>query len=534
MNRRKYGFVLFLFALGLFLLLAAHGLGEVTDYGRYSSCLASSSQLDALQAARAPAEQPLLTALSFDGQELAEAADTATLYYSLVEGSSTAYDPSITFSAHDSSVRLAIEDIALSDEVIAQNRSIRLVAYTDTEYATYQLVCTTLPLLCISTTDATDITRETSTMQFTLFDNRAQATQRVVSSPGEVHVRGAYTSTYPKQGYKITLLRTPGKGKREYSASLLGMRKGSDWVLYAAYNDQEKVRTVFSSRLWYDSCADDNPTGLTLGMKYEYVELLVNGQYWGLYALGFPIDEQQAELGENEFVYQKKDWLPMLQADLDNPDLWSSYFEVTQKSGSAAQDVWAPLRQYYSYLRDAQGTSTPFPSFMDWDNSLDMYLFTILVQAVDLVSENDSKNLKMIYKNVGSQSVLLYAPWDLDHTWGNYWEEPISYHFTPDFTQLMGLSPLYHLLQADDTETKTRLAQKYATLRAGAWSEDTIMALLDEYEADIFASGAYARDRARWPDGTYLEDDSVGLDLFRAYVRERLVYMDQYVAQTTQ
>jgi hypothetical protein len=80
MNRRKYGFVLFLFALGLFLLLAAHGLGEVTDYGRYSSCFASASQLDALQAARAPAEQPLLTALSFDGQELAEAADTATLY----------------------------------------------------------------------------------------------------------------------------------------------------------------------------------------------------------------------------------------------------------------------------------------------------------------------------------------------------------------------------------------------------------------------------------------------------------------------
>ena len=49
--------------------------------------------------------------------------------------------------------------------------------------------------------------------------------------------------------------------------------------------------------------------------------------------------------------------------------------------------------------------------------------------------------------------------------------------------------------------------------------------LIDQYENDIFESGAYLRDMERWPDGLY-EDPEVKLSVFREHVMQRLSYMD--------
>ena len=52
-----------------------------------------------------------------------------------------------------------------------------------------------------------------------------------------------------------------------------------------------------------------------------------------------------------------------------------------------------------------------------------------------------------------------------------------------------------------------------------------INSFLDQYEDDIFDSGAYLRDMERWPDGLY-EDPEVKLSVFREYVMKRLSYVD--------
>jgi hypothetical protein len=51
--------------------------------------------------------------------------------------------------------------------------------------------------------------------------------------------------------------------------------------------------------------------------------------------------------------------------------------------------------------------------------------------------------------------------------------------------------------------------------------------MLDEYEEDIYGSGAYRRDMERWPDGSYSNPDK-GLDTFRKYVFDRLEKLDEY------
>ena len=56
---------------------------------------------------------------------------------------------------------------------------------------------------------------------------------------------------------------------------------------------------------------------------------------------------------------------------------------------------------------------------------------------------------------------------------------------------------------------------------------------IDQYEIEIFDSGAYKRDAIRWPHGHYIEDQDEKLNLFKDYVKERLKIMDTYVEEIT-
>ena len=73
----------------------------------------------------------------------------------------------------------------------------------------------------------------------------------------------------------------------------------------------------------------------------------------------------------------------------------------------------------------------------------------------------------------------------------------------------------------------------YDELRKTYWSVDYLCDLLDNYEINIFDSGAYIRDKNRWPDGSYVDDNSVKLSNFKLYVKERLKHMDLYIDKMT-
>ena len=85
------------------------------------------------------------------------------------------------------------------------------------------------------------------------------------------------------------------------------------------------------------------------------------------------------------------------------------------------------------------------------------------------------------------------------------------------------------ILREKDPEINRMIRERYTELRAGGWSEETIDAMLDGYERDIYGSGAYIRDMERWPDGNY-QDPEAGLSIFREYVHERLSSMDSLIA----
>lgn len=517
--KKKLGFFLLAASSMLFIYLTCF-LGGTQ---RLSDISISEEAFEKLKEMRKESGEGLLKELRFDEETLLFDKGDNTFYYSMPEGRQNADNPYIGKKADDASVKLAFGDMEITRDSIREDHTFKLIAYNDNFYSEYNLKCTTLPLMNIDCLD--EITRKNVPMNMTLFDNGRKATQKVITSDGNIHIRGASTSKYPKKSYRLSLTQSSvGGNQRTNDVSLLGMRQDDDWILYPAYNDQEKIRNVFSSNLWKYTCAKDNSLGLDNGMEYKYLELFMNGEYWGLYALGYPIDELQLgiDFDRNEHLYKKISWANEKESITN---AFEGPIEGYETTGSGTDD-WTVLREYYIKLFENRNTVEELYGGIDIDNAIDMYLFINLVQGLDNADGSKIKNMYLSFKYFGGREVLLYTPWDLDATWGNSWY-PSPYIIASSSNFIMVHGNLQALIAGGDEKIWDLVLSKYWQLRGGTWSEEKINAMLDKYELDIYGSGAYLRDMARWPEGTYA-NAADGLSVFRAYVMERLREADKY------
>lgn len=509
----------------LFLLYFSTKIGRKS----FETLIASCEEYDAIMELRTESDFTLIRDIKFNEEKLFYDEEDSTYYYSLIENGKRAFNPIITVYSSGEKINIAFKEYSIAENIISSNAAIEFIAYTDNSYFKYKLRCTTLPVMNIDCKE--EITEEDTVVNMTLFDNREEALQRVTSSAGKMHIRGGSTKSFPKLGYKLSLtMESIGGNKRKNTVSLLGMRKDEDWILYAAYNDQEKIRNVFSSNLWTESCGNDNSFGLENGMKYEYIELFLNGNYWGLYALGYPIDDLQLGIGEQseECIYKKVSW---------NSEYPIEYTENGEIEGyriaSKGKDDWNLLYDYYEKQNDLNTDSSWFHSSIDLENAVDYALFVNLIQGKDNAYYNTIKNVYITAKRCEDGTyTYLYTPWDMDITWGNGWSPDaknltVPYESQSTKNQPVEVGSLNKLLVNDDDIAWNAYLNQYHELREGLWSEETIISTIDEYEHQIFDSGAYLRDMNRWPDGSY-ENPELKLSVFKEYVLERLQETDRY------
>lgn len=485
-----------------------------------------------LNSRRSASDADLLEALFFDEQRLIFDVSSNTFYYSLEKDSKSAYNPYVEINTAYEKVSVVVLDAHITAQDIRESNVFRLLAYNGKFYHEYNLVCTTLPLMNIECD--TEIGDDNVPIHMTLFDNSKGAAQKFTASDGKMHIRGGSTTLYPKKGYKLSLTqKSLGDNVRGNKISLLGMRQDDDWILYAAYNDPEKIRNVFSSSLWKNTCAKDNTFGIDNGMEYRYIELFINNQYWGLYALGYPIDELQLgiDASKKERLYKKKTW------DSEEQMLSQPNAAVTGYATEESEDdEWVLLKKYYATLHSEWEDAQSMYAGIDINNAIDMYLFINLIQGIDHVGAINSlsaKNMFLSFHNKDGKEKVLYAPWDMDISWGLQWtgdEETNmckAYGIPSSHNTVMGLGNLSALLLNGDDEIWKMIFDKYWKLRENLWSEENLNEMIDGYEEDIYLSGAYLREMDRWPKGSYWNADKE-LEDFRSYVAKRLRETDDY------
>ena len=108
------------------------------------------------------------------------------------------------------------------------------------------------------------------------FGNRNYLTDAYNNYDGriEIEIRGSTSQQYPKKGYGLETQDSLGNNLQ---VAILGMPPENDWILYGPYPDKTMIRNAFTFDL-------ARKMG-RYASDYAYCELIINGEYRGVYMM---------------------------------------------------------------------------------------------------------------------------------------------------------------------------------------------------------------------------------------------------------
>ena len=475
--------------------------------------------------------------LCFEGEELA--CDREQMIFYLPVDMDLEEWEAGTFSNVDDSIEiLPMKDYTLLDkqETVAQGLQIPFLAW-NREGGTCRkvyVVFTGLPVVKMETTADLDI--DTVFAGAVSFYEACGQEDWVLTSVFEAHERGQTTRAYPKKGYRVNLVDVTSTGiSRKNMQSVLGMRKSDSWIFYAIYSDGTKVRDKFNTELWAGIGAEDTPYDAYFGTKMKYVELVVNGEYRGLYGIFEPVDKTQLAITDEEYLYKRTYGRALSQELFDSagPDDYLTVLgmEIKGKKGNGTSLDWKQLRQFIAiteeedeeFAQDAQ-------QLLDLDNVADIWIYLQFLYGED----NIYKNMFFAFKKDtdGYQGYKLYlVPWDTDLTWGNVYvdsKEELYVKWAPENADRYLEWPLLdRLIELDVGGIRERIKDRWTELRSGILSEESMHEILTECIHQVQDSGAFTRDATRWPDSRHDAD----YDGMKQFMKERTEFLDKMIQQ---
>ena len=342
-------------------------------------------------------------------------------------------------------------------------------------------------------------------------------------------IRGTSSQQYDKKSYRVELWADE-TGTEMADTSFLGMRSDDDWNLEAMWAQPLRLRDKVANELWMEMYQlpylDSHPEALP-GIRMEYVDLYVNGNYVGVYALTERMDRKQLCLkkynGELRGLLFKGngpgaptfDSLP----PIDNTsDTWANY-EWVYPNESDTVINWTPLYTFTDFVMHANDNIfyRYYNSQFDVNNAVDYFLFINALKAMD----NMGRNLFVArYKKSGQ---FMYMPWDLDAVWGL----DTDGQQTGDASGLMTNGFFDRLFDdCNDTGFVAKAQARYETLRSTVLTREHIMELVQAQYDALVANGAYEREHEAWPEFTV---DPSQLDYMSDWLDARFAYLDEQI-----
>lgn len=385
--------------------------------------------------------------------------------------------------------------------------------------------------------------------------------------------RGASSSNYPKRSYAIKLRDENGNS---VDRKLLGYRSDNNWILDAMYIDLACMRNRVATDLWNAfECKPyyaDREKKVRTGTRGKFVEVILNGQWWGLYCMTEKMDRKQLKLkkfvpaaqsttGENEVhgvLYKSNQWTYEVfmghesNDDNDNKQVIYPHKKVSDYKNILGKETWCEYEFKYPDFEDeavewrplhdaANMVATSFilnidsvKSRFDYPMLRDYYLFIDLLLATD----NHGKNLFWYaYDTQGPEGdKLSLAPWDLDGTFGQDWDGVITNtkDVTLDFDTYIknyehGQFAIFDLIKSR-SEWQQDLKDRYAELRIkGVISGDSIANRFANYASLFEASLADQREQNMWSKAYHSRHKDIqgGATYAESWIRRRVNWLDR-------
>lgn len=334
-----------------------------------------------------------------------------------------------------------------------------------------------------------------------------------------VRLRGNTSRRMPKKSYRVHIVDAQGE---KFHMDIAGLRADDDWILNPMYADTSKIREKLAYELWEGF----NSSGTrAASSRMEYVEVFLNGRYWGLYALQERVDNKQVDGDKRADLLYKvvANDLPGVEELLQCQSLERCRaFELQNGDSAGAQNVWAPAADYIAFL---EGSAGPGVASLSGQNVVDYGLWAMLTQAHD----NHFKNQYLNCVYAGGRYTMYKIPWDLNHTFGDVWSgEDEQTNFTSYRIGALVMDGAFEALVENGGEAaRAAVRARWALLRETVADEQAIIARAQQLHLSI--QGARERDSQRWPQCGMGEGNAMNIRDIEEFLRVTLARMDEYI-----
>lgn len=353
-----------------------------------------------------------------------------------------------------------------------------------------------------------------------------------------------------KRNYHIKFLDEDGN---KTDRRLFGLRKDNHWKLDAGQPDRLRVRNRVCADLWLDMSRPvwyqpEEPTAIN-GSRGQLVEVMLNGQYQGIYNVMEPVDRKQLKLVKHDTInntFHGQLWYNRVwcrTGTMSKPIAWSNDsrtwdgFEVEYPDFDEVSPTdWSTLADAIFFTNRTE-LADQWPQLADsLDDYFDMpmmedyFIFIVTVQALD----NESKN---VYYGVHDKTIdtrLTMTPWDLDVSLGAQSfsfltpeivspERPLDWISHLPMVVMFNLSPRH----------RNEVLNRYWQLRQTWLHTDSLVARVERAINELEQCGAAGREELRWSGdsdiGGAVLDLSAEMEYVTDWIRRRMAYLDQYL-----
>lgn len=451
----------------------------------------------------------ILTEFTFNGIPAAVDNSTRTIYISQnVSGNYTAKDMEGVLQCADSSLRLKLvedENFDALHTAVADNVGLKLLVFaSDGRYDEYVVVISSLPIMNISggIYAADDEGDDLFAGEMSFWDgyDEEYSGYKTEHCYMEWHQRGTSSANKDKKPWKLSAKDADGKNK---NISLCGLGSDDDWLLSAMARDDLDIREKFIMDLCGEVSAATN--GEVLSSRAEYVELVLNGEYQGLYIIMRRIDEKYLGLDDDILLKGATSYIDDITLD--------TYGRI-----------YAPYTKEQTDSFLAENFVDGYIDKIDRENFVKI---SLLMQYCCLFDNTGTKNIFFVLQNPYTDYKVKMLLWDVDMSFGIHYRNAFLYRYDYAVSAFCKRDE-YRELAAAYPELETELAQTWFRLRQTVFDTDKIKADIDSHYNVIAQSGAYKRDLDKW--GLYYHGQDTFESLY-SFVEQRGSYLDNFYSQ---
>ena len=283
--------------------------------------------------------------------------------------------------------------------------------YNSKKIASADLTHSGLPVVIINTPNNQDITSKEDYVENTLMSVLQMDIMDEFCELTNMKGRGNSTWAAPKKPYAI---------KFDKKKSLMDLPEDKSWVLLANYYDATLLRNDLAFFMGNEiSTLDWTP-------HYQQVDLILNGQYKGIYQLGekVKISKKRVNVGDDGFLLE-------VDAKADANEVTFNVTHIGQPINIKEPDVVVDGEDYnyiVDYLTNADAVlfsenwldaEDGYKKYIDMSSFVDWYLIN------EIAKNNDAIFYTSCYMNLKRGGKLKMGPlWDFDVAFGGYPWEP--------------------------------------------------------------------------------------------------------------